>query len=65
MNNYCEVDKTDRTDLGKCMHLYDEKKGNNETQALSAGKLSSSGARKKTDHNKRRRKQRRRQTRRS
>jgi len=31
-----EVDKTDRTDLGKCIHLYDEKKGNNETQALSA-----------------------------
>ena len=31
-----EADKTHRTDLGKCIHLYDETKGNNETQALSA-----------------------------
>ena len=31
----CEVDKTDRTDLGKCIHLYDETQGNYETQALS------------------------------
>ena len=30
-----EVDKTDRTDLGKCIHLYDETQGNKETQALS------------------------------
>ena len=30
-----EVDKTDRTDLGKCIHLYDETQGNNEIQALS------------------------------
>ena len=30
-----EVDKTDRTDLGKCTHLYDETEGNNETQVLS------------------------------
>ena len=30
-----EVDKTDRTDLGKCIHLYDETQGNNETRALS------------------------------
>ena len=30
-----EVDKTDRTELGKCIHLYDETQGNNETQALS------------------------------
>ena len=29
-----EVDKTDRTDLGKCTHLYDETEGNNETQVL-------------------------------
>ena len=26
-----EVDKTDRTELGKCIHLYDEKQGNKET----------------------------------
>ena len=30
-----DVDKTDRTDLGKCIHLYDETQGNKETQALS------------------------------
>ena len=30
-----EADKTDRTDLGKCIHLYDETQGNKETQALS------------------------------
>ena len=30
-----EVDKTDRTELGKCIHLYDETQGNNETQVLS------------------------------
>ena len=30
-----EVDKTDRTDLGKCTHLYDETQGNKEIQALS------------------------------
>ena len=30
-----EVDKTDRTELGKCIHLCDETQGNNETQALS------------------------------
>ena len=30
-----EVDKTDRTDLGKCIHLYDVTQGNSETQALS------------------------------
>ena len=30
-----EVDKTDRTELGKCIHLYDITQGNNETQALS------------------------------
>ena len=30
-----EVDKTNRTDLGKCIHLYDETQWNNETQALS------------------------------
>ena len=30
-----DVDKTDRTVLGKCIHLYDETQGNNETQALS------------------------------
>ena len=30
-----EADKTDITDLGKCIHLYDETQGNNETQALS------------------------------
>ena len=30
-----EVDKTDRTELGKCIHLYDVTLGNNETQALS------------------------------
>ena len=30
-----KVDKTDRTDLGKCIHLCDETEGNNETQALS------------------------------
>ena len=29
-----EVDKTDRTHLGKCTLLYDETQGNNETQAL-------------------------------
>ena len=29
-----EVDKTDRTDLERCIHLCDEKQGNNETQAL-------------------------------
>ena len=49
------VDKTDRTELGKCIHLYDETQGN--TSAFDR-KLSSSGAR-KTDNNKRRRKQRR------
>ena len=30
-----EVDKTDRTELGKCIHLYDEIQGNKETQVLS------------------------------
>ena len=30
-----EVDKTDRTDLGKCIHLYNVTQGNKETQALS------------------------------
>ena len=30
-----EVDKTDRTELVKCTHLYDETQGNKETQALS------------------------------
>ena len=30
-----EVDKTDRTELGKCIHLYDETQGNNEGQAPS------------------------------
>ena len=30
-----DVDKTDRTDLGKCIHLYDETQGNKETQVLS------------------------------
>ena len=29
------MDKTDRTELGKCIHLYDETQGNNETQVLS------------------------------
>ena len=56
-----EADKTGRTELGKCIHLYDETQGN--TSAFN-NKLSSSGAR-KIDNNKRRRKQRRRQTRRS
>ena len=30
-----EVDKTDRTELRKCIHLYNVAQGNNETQALS------------------------------
>ena len=30
-----EVDKTDKTELGKYIHLYDITQGNNETQALS------------------------------
>ena len=30
-----EVDKTDRTVIGKCIHLYDETLGNKETPALS------------------------------
>ena len=30
-----EDDKTDRTELGKCIHLYDETQGNKETQAFS------------------------------
>ena len=29
------VDKTDGTELGKCIHLYDETQGNKETQAFS------------------------------
>ena len=29
-----EVDKTDRIELGKCIHLYDETQGNNERQAF-------------------------------
>ena len=33
--NTGEVDKTDGTELGKYIHLYDETQGNNETQALS------------------------------
>ena len=62
-----EVDKTDRTELGKCIHrtelgkcihLYDETQGN--TSAFDR-KLSSSGAG-KIYNIKRRRKQRRRQT---
>ena len=55
-----EVDKTNRTDLEKCIHLYHETQGN--ARAFDR-KVSSSGARKWTDNNKRRRKQRRRQTR--
>ena len=39
-----EVDTTDRTDLGKCIHLYDETQGNKNTSAFDR-KLSS-GARK-------------------
>ena len=31
-----EVDKTDRTELEKCSHLYDITQGNKEIQALSA-----------------------------
>ena len=30
-----EVDKTDRTELGNCIHLYDETQWNKEAQALS------------------------------
>ena len=30
-----EVDKTDRTVIGKCIHLYDETLGNKETPVLS------------------------------
>ena len=30
-----EADKTDRIELGKCIHLYDVTQGNKETQALS------------------------------
>ena len=30
-----EVDKTNRTDLGKCINLYDKTQGNKETQAFS------------------------------
>ena len=30
-----DVDKTDRTDLGKCIHLYGEAQENNNTQVLS------------------------------
>ena len=30
-----EWHKTDRAELGKCIHLYDETQGNKETQALS------------------------------
>ena len=37
MNNYGEVDKTDRTELGKCIHLYDVTQGNKETQYNSFG----------------------------
>ena len=37
-----EVDKTNRTELGKCIHLYDETQGN--TSAFDR-KFSSSGAR--------------------
>ena len=31
----CDVEKTDGTDLGKCIHLYNETQGNKETQVLS------------------------------
>ena len=41
-----DVYKTDRTDLGKCIHLYDETQGKKETQVLSTKELSSSGAKK-------------------
>ena len=37
-----EVDKTDRTELGKCIHLYNETKGNTST----FDRKFSSGARK-------------------
>ena len=30
-----EAYKTDSTELGKCIHLYDVTQGNDETQALS------------------------------
>ena len=30
-----EADKTGRTELGKCIHLYDVTQGNDETQTLS------------------------------
>ena len=30
-----EVDKTDRTDLGKCIHVYNKTQENDETQVLS------------------------------
>ena len=55
-----EVDKTDGTDQGKCIHLYDETQGNT---SASDRKLSSSGAGKQTII--KRRKQKRRQTKRS
>ena len=41
-----EVDKTGRTELGKCIHLYDVTQGNKETYVLSTKKNSSSNARK-------------------
>ena len=53
-----EVDKTDRTELGKCIHLYNVTQGNNETQALSTENCLLSNAR-KIDSNKRRRQTRR------
>ena len=62
MNNYGEVDKTDRTELGKCIHLYDVTQGNKETQALSTENCLPQVQEKYTDNNKRRRKQRRRLT---
>ena len=33
-----DVDKTDRTDLGKCIHLYDEKQGNKQKTTTKQNK---------------------------
>ena len=56
-----EVDKTDRTDLGKCIHQYDVTQRNNETQALSTENCLRQMQEKQTNNNERRKKQRRQQ----
>ena len=44
VNNYWWLDKTDKTDLGKCIHLHDETQENKQNTSAFHRKLSSTDA---------------------